>query len=58
MLLDNKTVAYDQIVPTAEGRAFQLEELLGPEQSSPGVHSVRIELVNVSSVWYAVELEI
>jgi hypothetical protein len=56
VLLDNKTVAYTQTQADPAGHAFELAELLGPEQAAPGQHSVRIELVNVATVWYAVEL--
>ena len=53
-LVDNRHADYRTIMPVAEGQPFQIEltETTGASQS------VRIALICVSSIWYAVELPI
>ena len=53
-LVDGRHVDYRTIQPTATGQAFRIElaEITSADQT------VRVELIHISSVWYAVELPI
>lgn len=53
-LLDNRHADYRTILPIAEGQPFQIELA----DVSAASHSVRVELICVSSIWYAVETAI
>ena len=54
ILVDGRHVAYRTILPSIEGTAFRfaLPEIL------PSSQIVRVELIQISSIWYIVELPI
>jgi hypothetical protein len=55
LLLDRSTVAYTTLAATPEGRSFHLvsEPLVAEQQPPP--HTVRVELVNSATIWFAWE---
>ncbi len=56
VLLDNATVAYTTVEAVPEGRPFHLvADRPAREVSQPDLHLVRVDLVNVASVWYVFE---
>ncbi len=54
LLVDGRHADYRTITPTVAGQSFRIELA---EMASP-LHLMRMELIHISSVWYAVELPI
>ena len=54
LLLGRSTVGY---LPIAAGSSFELISDPLRKDTLAGIHAVRVELVNTSTVWYVVELE-
>ena len=51
-LLDNRNADYRTIQPTPEGQPFRIEL----PWTAPLPHVVRVDLVHISAIWYAVEI--
>jgi hypothetical protein len=54
VLLNGKTVAYTPIETKPEGRAFDIvsDELTAEQRHRLASHAVRVDLVNIATVWY------
>jgi len=54
VLVDGRNEAYRTITPTAAGEPFVIEVA----EISPSAQSVRVDLIHISTIWYAVEMPI